>query len=119
MPVYPANGVKQHIFPTSTLGVVSKFDISTKYKEEEEIPDEDGILKYVVGVDNMVDVDVEIVLFLNSALPTALSNIAFNFSGVNSGGSVSYLIRGEVSNKGTAGKAQRVAFKAISNANLP
>lgn len=60
MPVYPNNGVQVKVFPTSVLGVVSKFEPATKYKEEEEIVNEDGILTYVIGVDNMTEIDLEL-----------------------------------------------------------
>ncbi len=116
---YPNNGVQTKLFPTCVLGVVSKFDPATKYKEEEEIPDENGILKYVVGVDNQTEIDVELVLYPNQNIPAPLTNIAFNYNAVNGGGNVSYLIRGDVKNAGSAGKAKRIAFKMMVNSNLP
>jgi len=120
MPVYPSNGVQTKIFPTCTLGTVSKFDPASKYKEEEEIPDEDGSVKYIVGVDWMTEVDVEIVMAPNQNVPNALTVLTFNFTGSTLGtGNINYLIRGDVKTLGNAGKAKRIGFKMMNNSNLP
>jgi len=120
MPVYPNNGVQLKNFPTSTLGVVSKFDPSTKYKTEEEIENENGILTYIVGIDHMTEIDVELVMFPNMNVPDTLTAIAFNYANSTLGsGVVNYLIRGDVKVNGTAGKAKRVSFKAIATTTLP
>ena len=111
MPVYPSNGVSVKDFPTCALGVVSKWEPATKYREEEEIPSETGTLKYIVGVDSMTEVEVELVMYPGQVIPSALTSVTFS--------SGSYLIRGDVKNAGNAGKASRVQFKAISNSLLP
>jgi hypothetical protein len=113
--IYPASGVQTKIFPTSPLGVVSKFDPVGKYREEEEIPNEDGTLTYVVGVDFMNEVDVEIVMYPNQNVPAPLTNLNFN----NGSANTSYLIRGDVKIAGNAGKAKRIVFKCINNSSLP
>ena len=117
--VYPASGVQTKLFPTCPLGVVSKFDPATKYREEEEIPNEDGTLTYVVGVDSMTEVEVELVMYPNQNVPAPLTNLAFNFANVNNGGNVSYLIRGDIKIAGAAGKSKKVQFKMITNSALP
>ena len=118
--MYPANALKTKIFPTCALGVVSKFDPATKFKEEEEIVNEDGILSYIIGVDSMSEVDVELVMYPNQTVPTALTNIAFNFANSTLGtGNISYLIRGDIKITGKAGNAERIAFKMINNSVLP
>ena len=117
--VYPSNGVQTKLFPTCAIGVVSKFDPSSKFREEEEILNEDGTLTYIVGVDAMQEIDVELVMYANQNVPTALTNINFNYVNVNAGGNVSYLIRGDIKVSGNAGKAKRVAFKMITNSALP
>ena len=116
---YPAAGVQQKVFPTCALGVVSKFDPDTKYREEEEIENEEGTLAYVVGVDFMSEVDVEVVLYPNQNVPVALTNINFNFANSTLTGPNSYLIRGDVKVTGKAGNAKRIAFKCIANSALP
>jgi hypothetical protein len=112
---YPNNGVQVFNFPTCALGVVSKFDPASKFREEEEIVNEDGTLAYVVGVDSMNEVDIELVLYPNQNVPTALTVVNFN----NGSANTSYLIRGEVKIAGNAGKAKRITFKAINNSALP
>ena len=111
---YPAASVQTKIFPTCPLGIVSKFDPATKYREEEEIYGESGALTVLVGVDNMNEVDVEVVMYPNQSVPAPLSTVVF--SGSNSG---SYLIRGDVKTTGAAGKSKRIAFKAFNNSSLP
>lgn len=121
--VYPAAGVGTKTFPTCTLGVVSKFDPSSKFREEEEILNEDGTLTYLVGVDQMNEVDVELVMFPNANVPTALTNIAFNFANSSlaefGNANTSFLIRGEIKVAGNPGKAKRVSFKMMNNSALP
>lgn len=114
--MYPANSVQRKIFPTCSGFIVTKWEPAKKFREEEEIEDESGILSNIVGVDDTDEVDVEMVVKPNTNVPTPLSNITF--ANGNSGNGI-YLIRGDVKIIGNAGRAKRIAFKAMKNANLP
>jgi len=118
--MYPSAALQTKIFPTSTLGVVSKFDPDTKYSEEEKIVNEDGILSYINGVDLMTEVDVELILYPNTNVPAPLTNVTFNFAdSTMSFTGNSFVITGDVKIIGTAGKVKRVGFKMLQSTNLP
>jgi len=123
--MYPASGVLRKILPTLTNYTVTKFDPSEKYGEEQEVHDENGLIKYVVGIDKKYEYDIEMVVKPSASIPEPLTTLVFTapsggvtFPGTVSG-NITILIRGEVKIIGKAGEAAMIGFKGMVNANIP
>ena len=114
--MYPANGVARKILPNCSGFIVTKFDPVNKYREEEEVTNESGILSNILGIDLMDDVEADLIPKPNTSVPNIFD--VLNFSGGTIGNG-SYLVRGDVSIIGTAGGSKKISLRLMKNAEIP
>lgn len=121
--MYPVNGVQRKIFPLCSGFIVTKFDPDSKYREIESIENESGDWSQKVGVDLMAEFDIEMVVKPNTNVPNDLTSLTFSnvpsWVPFSNGGALSVLIDGGIKVSGQAGRALKISFKGITNANLP
>lgn len=123
---YPVNGILRRVNPTAANFVVTKFEVSQGYRDRDEIENEVGLMSNILGVDQWLSGDVEVVCAPNASIPVDLTTIVFNtalaypnYANFANANVLTMLVNSDVKPSGTAGKGNRYTFKVIKTAVLP
>ena len=126
MPIvqYPASVTQVRVLPTLTNFIVTKFDDSQKYREEEEVENELGQLYVINGLDFSYYYDIEMIVKVGGTIPTPLTKLTFTAPTLTNAipilgtatGMIDVIIRGEVKLMGKAGGMSKIGFKGFQNA---